>query len=163
MLTPTRLGMSRFVPVFRDNWRKVFCHEFKTLIIWIPGAINMRLPLLLLVTALITACGGGDGSTEPTPMTPPPLSASVTTAALSETGPFVFRPQDVEVGVGGSVTWSVPGAAGTILHSVTADSGAWAADTLAANETLSIVFRNPGEFRYHCVFHDGMVGKVTVQ
>ncbi len=126
----------------------------------------MRFPKIALTAALTAACGGGD-ATAPATMTPPgvgsPASALVTTAALTESGPFVFQPEDVTVKLGGSVTWSVPEAAGVIRHSVTADSGGWAADTLAATQRLTKVFETRGDFRYHCVFHEGMVGKVRVR
>ena len=131
----------------------------------------MRLITLFFIIILASACGGGE-TTQPTTAKPPspptkppslPTSASVTTAALSETGPFVFQPPDVIIAVGGRVSWTVPAAAGTIRHSVTANSGNWAADTLGASQTLTKTFPVAGDFPYFCVFHDGMVGVVSVR
>lgn len=75
-------------------------------------------------------------------------SQTVTTVAFS------FSPSSVTIGVGDSISWT--GVAG---HTVTSDSGAWPRST----SDFSFTFQLAGTYPYHCEFHVGMNGVITVQ
>ncbi|MCC7018735.1 MAG: PD40 domain-containing protein [Ardenticatenales bacterium] len=70
----------------------------------------------------------------------------------------VFVPAAVTVTVGSTVRWSNRGAR---LHSVTSDAG-WFNWTLAPGRALRVRFLSTGEYRYHCVYHGAMTGRIVV-
>lgn len=70
-----------------------------------------------------------------------------------------FTPANVTVNVGDTVFWTN---AGVMPHTVTADNGSFDSDTLQSGATYSISFDAPGTYTYHCKFHSGMTGIVTV-
>lgn len=125
----------------------------------------MRFPQWSLGLALIVACGGG-GPTDTdidTTKLKPPLAQSVRTQHLGgET--FVFQPASTRIAAGGNVTWTNSASAGSnVLHSITSDTDAWTADTIAAGESFRVDISTAGRFPYRCVFHAGMVGTVVVE
>lgn len=131
---------------------------------------TLRIALLIaavLAIAVLAGCssassGGGSTST-------PPASSSGSSSSSSggaASGPavsianFAFSPATVTVKVGDTVTWtnndSVP-------HTVTADDGTFASDTLAQGQTFSFKFAKAGSVSYHCSIHPQMTAQVTVQ
>ena len=75
-----------------------------------------------------------------------------------------FRPQQITVKAGATVTWKNDG---KMAHTVTADDGSFESPTLGAGKTFSRRFTKPGTYRYHCAFHggkggEGMSGTVVV-
>src|SRR5919199_1285780 len=75
-----------------------------------------------------------------------------------------FRPRQIRVKAGTTVTWKNEG---RMAHTVTADDGSFESPTLGAGKTFSRKFAEAGTYRYYCAFHggqggDGMSGTVVV-
>ena len=91
-------------------------------------------------------------------------SASQTPAAVTtdevEIEDLAFRPQNITVKKGTTVTWTNKD---DVAHTVTADSGSGPkSELLTKGESYSFTFSEVGEFSYHCTPHPQMTGKVTV-
>ncbi len=71
---------------------------------------------------------------------------------------FAFSPASLSVTKGTKVTWTNNDAAS---HTVTGSTGP-SSGTLSAGSTYSYTFDTAGTFSYHCAFHSGMTGTVTV-
>lgn len=85
-------------------------------------------------------------------------------------GPNAFSPNDKVISLASqnTVTWYnadlgfYGGGAGTD-HRLAADDGTtFDSDNLAPNGTYSVTFTAPGTYTYHCKYHAGMTGTVTV-
>ena len=72
---------------------------------------------------------------------------------------FSFDPPQIEVAVGDSVTWTNGDLA---PHTATAIDGEWDTGALGMGDAARIIFRTPGRYPYHCVFHPNMTGMVIV-
>ena len=72
---------------------------------------------------------------------------------------FAFGPATIDVPAGTSVTWTNEDSA---PHTATADDQSWDTGSLGEGESGSVTFDEPGEYPYHCAFHDQMSGTVTV-
>jgi plastocyanin len=103
-----------------------------------------------------------------------PFAVSGLTAATEEAMPvdlvevtiqgFSFDPGDVTIPIGTTVSWTNM-ASGN--HTVTADDGSFASDTLSNGGVFEFTFNNPGTFAYYCEFHggpgsEGMSAVITV-
>jgi plastocyanin len=75
----------------------------------------------------------------------------------------VFRPADLRVEPGTTVTWSNDG---RNPHTVTADDEAFDSGNLDRGDTFSFTFPEPGRFSFHCRYHGapgrGMAGQILV-
>jgi plastocyanin len=73
---------------------------------------------------------------------------------------FVYFPADLTVDAGTKVTWvnydSAP-------HTATGTSGDWDTGRLDRNDRNSVVFEEPGDFPYFCVYHPNMKAVVAVR
>jgi len=72
---------------------------------------------------------------------------------------FSFGPNELEVKVGTTVTWTNKDNA---EHTVTADDGTFDSGTLGKGSSFSYTFTEAGSFPYFCEFHYSMTGVVTV-
>jgi plastocyanin len=72
---------------------------------------------------------------------------------------FAFNPASRTAKVGDSVTWTNKD---RTAHTVTADTGAFDAGSLAPGKSFSFTFDQAGTFTYHCRIHPRMTGKVIV-
>lgn len=120
----------------------------------------MRFNLVGSLTVLLAGCSslstgnptGDPGSGGPT--------ASV---AIQESD---YAPSVVTIQVGTRVIWTN---AGTSTHSVTSDSGGFDSGALAPpkptmnGDLYQLTFTKQGSYTYHCIFHTGMRGTITVQ
>ncbi len=102
---------------------------------------------LLFVTTLIPA------------MLLPAARATAATVDVAISG-FAFSPSSVQINVGDTVRWTNSDSA---AHTVTSDTSAFGSGTLSQNQTFSFTFTSAGTFPYHCGFHPGMTGSVSVQ
>lgn len=128
---------------------------------------------------LLTACGGGTASANPTPTTAPtaapttaptdtPTTAPTdtpTTAAASggnsvSVANFSFSPASVTVKVGTKVTWKNND---SVTHTVTADQGAFDSGDLPPGQSFSFTFTKAGTYSYHCNIHPSMTATIVVQ
>jgi plastocyanin len=140
--------------------------------------------LLIVLTIAAFSCGGGSnkGST-PTPprsqatqaqatatkgATAQPTQSSTAAAITSPAAPtkvdveivdFSFKPQEVTVAVGGTVTWTNNGSAS---HTATANDGSFDSGTLTSGKSFSFTFSTAGSFDYICSIHPFMKGTVKV-
>ncbi|MGI0004010.1 MAG: cupredoxin domain-containing protein, partial [Candidatus Nitrosotenuis sp.] len=78
-----------------------------------------------------------------------------------------FIPSTVEIGVGGTVTWTNDD---TAAHTVTSGSiaadgpdGTFDSSIFMAGKTFEFTFDEAGEYDYFCVVHPWMTGKVIVE
>lgn len=72
---------------------------------------------------------------------------------------FRYNPDMVEIAVGSTVTWTNQE---IVVHTATADEGAFDSGDLSKGESFSFTFDEPGEFSYFCEYHDNMHGTVVV-
>jgi plastocyanin len=73
---------------------------------------------------------------------------------------FMFSPSKLKVKAGTKVTWKN---ASTAPHTITSDTKSWKFDKkVTGTETYSFTFKKAGVYKYHCQYHTGMVGKITV-
>ena len=71
----------------------------------------------------------------------------------------VFIPSAATIRMGQSVCWQE---AGTQAHTATADNGSTFDGTVDEGDVYVHVFPDSGTFTYHCQFHVGMTGTITV-
>jgi plastocyanin len=135
----------------------------------------------------MSGCGGGASNVPPSaqatpsagPTDAPTQAASGIGGALSQPsgatavqGQAVqitlvddaFQPNDLTIPIGYKVVWVN---SGQHPHTVTADDGSFASDTLVHGATFEHTFTQAGTFVYHCQFHGeigrrGMFGTITV-
>jgi plastocyanin len=77
-----------------------------------------------------------------------------------------FLPSTVEIGVGGTVTWTNDDTAAHTVTSGTVDSGpdgTFDSSIFMAGKTFEHTFDEAGEYDYFCVVHPWMTGKVIVE
>jgi plastocyanin len=69
---------------------------------------------------------------------------------------FAFTPKELTIPVGTTVVWTNSGGAN---HTVTADDGSFASDTLSSGESFEFTFNTPGTYPYYCEIHGGPGGE----
>ena len=134
----------------------------------------MPIRYALLVAALLSAAACSSNNSNPAAApssTPPaPTTGGTTTGATSTVSIPVgaaglttaaFVPNPVNIKVGDSVNWVNND---SIAHTSTANNGTtFNSGTIAPGGSFKATFNTAGSFQYHCAFHPGMVGTVTVQ
>lgn len=123
-------------------------------------------------TPLASASPRGSSSASPTPtkaVSTPSSSGSAAGSQVSgvtagktvqETDALKFDPASVSVSVGGVVLWTNVGAA---PHNVTFDANPeLTSQTMGKGDKYELKFTRKGQYAYHCTFHPGMDGTVTV-
>jgi plastocyanin len=78
--------------------------------------------------------------------------------AVSISG-FQFRPAELSVAVGDTVTWVNED---PLRHTTTADSAAWASSELEQGHRFVLVAKRSGRFPYHCAAHPAMRAALVV-
>jgi len=112
------------------------------------------------------ACGSSSPSSPsptPTPTPTPPPAGAVPAAIVvgaSSMGSNAYAPNPIAVTIGGSVTWTN---SDSISHTSTGNNATWDSGSIPPGGNFSKTFSTAGTFPYHCAFHPGMVGTVTVQ
>lgn len=71
----------------------------------------------------------------------------------------VFRPRTITIAKGTKVTWVNRGA---VIHTATSTKGLWDSGNVDPGDSWSRVFKKVGTFRYVCLLHLDMKGKVVV-
>jgi plastocyanin len=100
-----------------------------------------------------TACGGGNNVSAP--VTP------TATATVQATTSQQFSPRQVDIIVGGTVTWQFSGLAHNVTFTGSA-AGTPGNIGLTANAAVSRTFSTTGTYGYVCTVHPGMAGTVVV-
>lgn len=125
--------------------------------------------LPVVVAAALAGCGNGGGSG---PGTGSPSASSggaghaaahlngVPAVSVHETDNLTFQPNSATVHVGQLVQWVN---SSSVAHNVTFDGQpSITSPTMSSQDTWDVVFTTPGTYQYHCTFHPGMTGTVTV-
>lgn len=73
---------------------------------------------------------------------------------------FSFGPQEQNVAVGTTVTWTNRD---DIPHTVASTDGVFKSKVLDTDEKFSYTFAKAGSFAYFCSIHPKMTGKIVVQ
>ncbi|MHB8717633.1 MAG: cupredoxin domain-containing protein [Candidatus Dormibacteria bacterium] len=118
------------------------------------------------VIVSVSGCGNGP----PTASGGSTGSASVGSAAASglgspaakvlQTAALHFDPNSTTVKVGQVIEWTNSGA---VPHNVTFDQYTdLTSSTMQQGDTWEVKFTTPGSYAYHCTFHPGMDGTITV-
>jgi plastocyanin len=104
-----------------------------------------------------SAASGATNSSAPTSQ-----PAAQTAAVSVKIDNFAFKPKELEIAVGTTVTWQnaddVPHTATSKDDPQTFDSGA-----LDTDDRFSFTFSKPGKYPYYCKVHPHMTGVVTVK
>ena len=108
--------------------------------------------VLFAALAVLASCGdsGDDGAS---PAGDDTASASGTTVSVDDN---FFEPEEIEVGVGDTVTWEW---VGSQPHNVSADAFE---SELQTEGTFEHSFEEAGTYDYVCTVHPGMEGTVEV-
>ncbi|HEX3605427.1 MAG TPA: plastocyanin/azurin family copper-binding protein [Candidatus Dormibacteraeota bacterium] len=133
-------------------------------------ALARRLALLassvtgqsLPVPSLSAGQTASNANAVPTPLPAAGEQVSGQSAAQSvqETSALAFDPTAVTVSAGGVVQWTN---AGGPAHNVTFDANPeLTSGTMNAGDKYELKFTRAGTYPYHCTFHPGMEGTVTV-
>ena len=92
----------------------------------------------------------------------PPFASQQPVTVEMVTGTYEFRPTEVTITPGTTVTWlNMSGS-----HTTTSETGVWdSVERLSEGQSFSFTFQEPGEYPYYCAPHRdrGMVGKVIVR
>jgi len=135
--------------------------------------LSLRLAAISGVLIFAAACGGSSSSPTastpasptpaPTPATPPASGATSSVSipvGASALGTSAFAPDDLNVELGTTVTWTNTD---SVSHTSTSDAPGWDSGIVAPGAQFSRSFPTAGTFRYHCAIHPGMVGTVVVR
>jgi YD repeat-containing protein len=81
-------------------------------------------------------------------------------ANIAATDSLKFDPTTATVKTGAVIQWKDTG---STAHNVTFDGqSALTSGTLQQGDTWQVQFTTPGTYQYHCTFHPGMNGQITV-
>jgi len=99
--------------------------------------------------------GGGGGGNIGSKVTGAAAAASV-----KQTDELKFSPTSSSIKVGDVVQWTN---SGSVAHNVTFDDfPSVTSDTMNGGDTFEVKFTKAGTYPYHCTFHPGMEGTLTV-
>ncbi len=106
----------------------------------------------------VVACGGGDDAT--VSKAPEGAAGDAGTGPAVAIEQFEFRPGEVKVAAGTTVTWTNED---TVAHTVQDEGELFPeSDDLAKGQTFSFTYETPGSYPYICGIHPYMKGTVTV-
>ena len=126
---------------------------------------HRRLIAALPIAALLGAFSysllvGGSASADQLPASIPAQSKMVKVKVTENSGGlFFFSPKRVSVKAGSTILWINPG---STLHTVTSNNGKFKSKNLPAKGRVKITFKRVGTYKYHCIFHSSMTGKIVV-
>jgi plastocyanin len=123
------------------------------------GVVTAIAPGSATITASLTRDGITAAGTAGVSVTA--IASASSSANVAATTESVFTPATVDVGTGGSVTWTF----GSLAHNVTfrGTVGAPANIPATTSASASRTFNTPGTFNYDCTLHAGMTGVVNVR
>jgi plastocyanin len=89
------------------------------------------------------------------------VSGQSASAKVQETDQLQFSPTASTIKVGQVIEWDNTG---QVAHNVTFDDDPdITSDTMNGGDTYQVKFTKAGTYQFHCTFHPGMEGSVTVQ
>jgi len=135
----------------------------------------MQIRHVLAVAFLLAAaaCGSNNSNSSAAPSSTGTTGGTTTTTTTGATTTVnipigaagltttAYAPNPVTIKVGDSVNWINND---SIAHTSTANNGTtFNSGTISPGGSFKTTFTTAGSFPYHCAFHPGMVGTVTVQ
>jgi plastocyanin len=88
------------------------------------------------------------------------VTGATASQTVQETGALKFDPASITLSVGGVVQWTN---ADNVIHNVTFDANPQlTSQTMSPGDKYELKFTRAGQYAYHCTFHPGMDGTVTV-
>ena len=130
--------------------------------LWIAGGAG-ALAAIVVVAGVLAFAGGGDDGPERSSGMDPPVVITGTSAAV-EIVDNRFKPQDIIISPGTTVTWTNNG---SLPHDVTEqkaeDQRTFASDTMSKGDTFVRKFETAGDYYYYCTIHHSMIGSVQVR
>lgn len=116
--------------------------------------MSRALPLALLASLLLAACGSDDSSTAEAPAEPQTGTVEVGMNRLE------FEPEDITVKTGATILWTNNE---NVPHNVVAKEGAeFTSEIFGEGGTYEHTAEQAGEIDYVCTLHPGMDGTITV-
>jgi len=113
---------------------------------------------LAVTTALLVLAGCGKSSTSPTGYSGGGGGGG--TGNVVTISNMAYNPSPLTVSKGTTVTWKNND---SVAHTATADDASFDTGNIPANSTSSgVTFNQAGTFAYHCTYHSGMHGTITV-
>lgn len=89
------------------------------------------------------------------------VTGATANATDKQTDNLTFSPTSITIKAGQVLQWTN---SGTVAHNVTFDAyPEISSDTMNGGDTFEVKFTQPGTYQFHCTFHPGMNGTVTVQ
>ena len=129
------------------------------------AALASQVTLVSLPTLSAQAQAPASGGTASASATPVPSVGTVVTGqppaqSVAEVDQLKFQPPAVSLKAGDAVQWTN---SGTVAHNVTFDAyPEITSGTLNGGDKYEVKFTQAGTYAYHCTFHAGMDGQVTV-
>ncbi len=127
------------------------------IVVAVIAVVLLAIGLFYILNRQKTATAPNSSSATST-ATPSSTGSTVTTNAVNIKN-MAFTPDNITVKVGSTVTWTNED---NTVHTVTANDGSFASDSLANGKSYSHTFNTPGTYKYRCVIHPNMTGIVTV-
>jgi plastocyanin len=115
---------------------------------WSPALLFTA---LVAIAALTAACGDHDTSDDFVV-----LGGNDETIEMDGSK---FKPGNLQVPVGASVTWTNNDSA---PHDAQAEDGSWMTPTLEDGDSETLTFHDVGEWFYKCTIHPSMKARITV-
>ena len=135
-----------------------------------PGERTVRLATLARTAsgAAIPTITAGPSTAAPSATAAPLANApgqkvqgQTANQTVKQTDGLKFNPTSTTLSVGQVVEWDN---SGQIAHNVTFDeSAAITSDTMNGGDKYQVKFTKAGTYNYHCTFHPGMDGTITVK
>lgn len=107
-------------------------------------------------TIVVQAAGSGSGSGS-VPLAAQPVKSIV---AKERNNKYIFGPARTTISIGTRVWWLNKSDA---PHTVTSTTTGWTFNKKLSTNKVSFVFNKAGTYRYHCIYHAGMVGTIIVK
>jgi plastocyanin len=124
----------------------------------ITGALGLCVAVSACGNGPPDTVGGGGGG--PAVGTAAATGLGTPAKKVDETADLKFNPSAAPVKAGDVVEWDN---IGSVPHNVTFDSApALSSQTMQQGDTWQVKFTVGGSYAYHCTFHPGMEGTVTV-
>jgi len=141
------------------------------------GNVAVGVVVSVLIVASVAAIGYFQFNVAPTVFTTPSTATSSTSTGLPPPGKYVgvsipvgaasppgpgYGPPTVTVvvGVNNTVVWTNTDPA---IHTVTANDNSFNSNNMNQGDVFTYVFKVPGTFNYHCIYHSWMLGTVVVK
>lgn len=116
-----------------------------------------------LISVALAACGSDNKNNAATPPPQQPGNTREVTINIAsdamDLGSAAFGQNPLTIDVGTKVNWINQD---TVSHTITSFTGAFDSGTLAAGQTFSFTFNDPGTFNYYCQIHPTMTGQIVV-